>query len=179
MKLWCIQFLLACLLLISNTGIAVAQLVNGKAMLPTGPPILDRTGRVLKTNSFFKIVDGVIHTEIYVPGSEVLREWTISDKDEIEAILPGSPAESVLVTNTTDTKLEKYIFEKLKQQIDTIPYKLPIIMNERFIVSYRGRREAMKFIKPSEIKTMRFLPKPEAQQKYGKTILFGAIELTK
>lgn len=157
-----------------------AQMVNGKPMKPAVNEIL--SAKVLRfgvDSSYFKIVDGVIHRERYVPLAEVAKEWTISEKDVINAMAPGSPADTVYVTNTVNTALEQYLFGKIKSEIDTIPFKLPIVLNEHFYESYRGRREALKYIKPAAVKSIVFVPREPARQKYGNAVLFGVIEISK
>ncbi|MCW3466389.1 hypothetical protein [Chitinophaga nivalis] len=173
-RLWVIIFFL-----LNNGVVAYSQSVNGIPLKSSGPLILAADAGVGHDYSYFKIVDGVIHIEMNVRTFEVAKEWKIFDKATITAIMPGSRADSVFVTNTINTKLERYVYEQVGHFIDTLPYKIPIILNEIFSESYKERRAALAFIKPADITTIRFLSKAEAHDKYGAAVLFGAIEITK
>lgn len=155
---------------------ALGQFVNGKPLKPVGGDILHADARVAKYRvSIVKIVDGVIHTETFVPAEDVAQEWMMKNTPKLTI----GEADSLLITNTTNTPLENYVLHQVKEQTDTIVYKLPIILNERFIEWYIMRRESYRFIKPSDIRLIKFLSKEAAQNKYGNTILFGAIEIYK
>lgn len=167
------------ILLTIAAGQAAGQIVNGKPLKPIGGDILNVDGRLFKEKvTVLEIVDGVIDTENFVPGADVSAGWVIRDSTSVRRIVDAK-VDSVVIVNTKNTVLENYVFKRLKNEIEGLPYKVPIILNERFIEWYLMRRESYRFIKSTDIKRIKFLPREEAQKKYGNTLVFGVIEIYK
>lgn len=165
------------IILLFGTTTINGQVVNEKIMRPTGDPILHPDGKIktFKVSSI-KIVDGVIDMENFVPTNEVSKEWELIDSTAIKKLIDKAPPKLV-ITNTKLTPIEKYIYSKVKHE--TEKYNIPIIINNQFMASYLMRRETIRFITPNSIKSISYISKKEAQEKYGNSIVWGAIEILK
>lgn len=155
-----------------------SQIVNGKLLKDYGYDAGIGNLRMVLPHTATKIVDGVIYREMNVPLNQVENAWTIKDSTEIRKIMQNY-ADSVQITNTKNSALEQFIYDKAGIPTELRPYKLPIILNESFFGWYALRKKNLMYVKPEEIRKIVFLTKDMARNKYGSSILFGAVEIYK
>lgn len=153
---------------------AKAQVVNGKSLKDYGMEVGEGVPRKIQMGKshIIKIVDGVIFKNGFVATNKVDAEWIIKN-----SILPEEDADSIRCTNTKNSPEESYLFSRVTLPDSLKPYKLPIIVNQRFYEKYNMRQEALKYVNLQEIKKIVYVPRSVTVMKYCADIVFGAIEV--